>query len=244
MKRQLKKLGNKQFAEDIKNFIKAPHEFYGKRVPEMKTLAKRLHEEYPLKDFYKVFNRLWKSGYQGEASLALHTLQLYKEEYDLNTWKFLKPKFKEITNWDKSDILGKEIIGHILLKYPKLTKEIIRLSKTKNLWIKRMMIHATVQLAKNKNIKPALLLIEGELYNKDENIQIANGIVLRDIGKMKSEEIKRFILKHIQMPLTTFTIATEHMKELRRVRKLKKLKGDKNKGFFWRLVNNGKRIQL
>jgi hypothetical protein len=52
-KKQLKKLGNKQFFEDIKKYIKSSHSFYESRVPELKVLANRLHEEYDLKEFYK-----------------------------------------------------------------------------------------------------------------------------------------------------------------------------------------------
>ena len=41
VKRQLKKLSDKHFAEDIKRYIKSPYEFYGIRVPEIRILAKR-----------------------------------------------------------------------------------------------------------------------------------------------------------------------------------------------------------
>jgi hypothetical protein len=51
LKRQLKKLGNKQFAEDIKVYIKSPYEFYGVRVPELRTLAR----DYTKNILYKIF---------------------------------------------------------------------------------------------------------------------------------------------------------------------------------------------
>ena len=61
VKRQLKKLGDKQFADNIKKYLKSPYEFYGIHVPEIRTLAKRLHKEHSVKEFFSVFNRLWKS---------------------------------------------------------------------------------------------------------------------------------------------------------------------------------------
>ena len=64
------------------------------QLNEIRTLAKRLHEEHSLKEFYSIFNKLWKSGYHEEMSLALYTLQLYENGFDLKTWKFLKPKLK------------------------------------------------------------------------------------------------------------------------------------------------------
>ena len=131
LKRPLKRLGNKELAGDIKSFIRTSHNFYSEKVPELKTLAKRLHEEHSLKGFYPVFNKLWKSGYQGEKSLAIYTLQLYKDEFNLATWRFMKLKLKDIKSWDQADTIAKEIIGNILLKQPSLDKEILKLSDKK-----------------------------------------------------------------------------------------------------------------
>ena len=125
-KRKLKKLGNKEFAEDIKQYIRSSHKFYEVKVPELKVLAKRLFEEYNLNDFYKVFTRLWKSGYHEERALALYTLHLHKDNYDLDTWKFIKPKLDEMKGWDQIDWVAINIIGYILIKYPLLEKDMIK----------------------------------------------------------------------------------------------------------------------
>ena len=153
LKRQLRKLSDKQFAEDIKRFIKSPYEFYGVRVPEIRVLAKRLHEEHGLKEFYSIFNKLWKSGYHEEMSLALYTLQLYEKEFDIQTWKFLKPKLKDIKTWDQIDAISTFIIGKILVKYPKLEKEILKLSKNKDFWTRRIAIVSTLPRIKKGNIR-------------------------------------------------------------------------------------------
>jgi len=126
MVKELQKLTNKQVAEDIQTFIKSSHKFYSDRVPEIKTLARTLYRVYSLKEFYKVFNKLWNSGYEKEKSLAIYALQMYKEDFDLSTWKFLKPKLKEIT--DKEQLKSvKEILKDIIKKNPKLEKEISKL---------------------------------------------------------------------------------------------------------------------
>ena len=64
--RQLKTLSLQNFADDVKQYIRTPHEFYKNKLPELKTLGKRLYEEYKLRDFYRIFNRLWSSGYENE----------------------------------------------------------------------------------------------------------------------------------------------------------------------------------
>jgi len=235
LKRQLKKLSNKQFSEDIKKYINSPYEFYGIRVPELRTLAKRLHEEHGIKDFYKVFNKLWESGYHEEMSLAIYTLQLYKEEFNLNTWKFLKTKLNDMKTWDQIDIVGINIVGHILIKYPSVQKEIINLSKSKNIWMRRLAIVSTLPLIKKGDIKLTMRLAEHYIYDKEDYIQKATGWMLREAGKQKPEQVKRFILKHIHMPHKTFSYATERdLKELRKVRRLKRFGEDKKgRGFLW-----------
>jgi len=57
--KQLKKLGDKQFSEDIKKYIRRNHEFNSTKIPELKILAKRLNEEYKLRGFYKIFNKIY-----------------------------------------------------------------------------------------------------------------------------------------------------------------------------------------
>jgi 3-methyladenine DNA glycosylase AlkD len=235
IRRQLKKLSNKQFAEDIKKYIKSPYEFYGIRVPELRTLAKRLHEEHEIKDFYKVFNRLWESGYHEEMSLAIYALQLYKDEFDLHTWKFLKSKFEDMKTWDQIDIVGTNITGYILLKYPQLEKEIIKMSKSKNMWIRRLAMVSTFPLIRKGDIKLTMRLAEEYVQDREDYIQKATGWMLREAAKQKPEQVKKFVLKHIHMPSICFSYATERdLKELRKVRKLKKLDSDKrNRSFLW-----------
>jgi len=231
LKRQLKKLSNKQFAEDIKRYIKSPYEFYGVRVPELRTMAKHLHEENSLDEFYSLFNKLWKSGYHEEMSLAIYALQLYKNEFDLKTWKFLQTKLKDMKTWDQVDAVSTNIVGEILLKYPKIEKDLLKLSKTNNVWLKRIAIVSTLPLIKKGDIKLTLKLAEKYVYSKEDYLQKATGWMLREAGKKKPEPIKRFILKHIEMPSIEFSYATEQLKELRKVRRLKKLKQDRGNGF-------------
>jgi len=125
MKKQLKRLNNKEFEQDIKNYITKTHEFYNDKVPELKTLSKILKEEHSLGEFYKIFNRLWKSGIQRERILAIQTLELYKKDFDEGTWKFLKPKLKNIkSDYEVEKVRG--IIKKILVRCPGLRGEVER----------------------------------------------------------------------------------------------------------------------
>jgi 3-methyladenine DNA glycosylase AlkD len=225
IKRQLKKLSDKHFAENIKRYIKSPYEFYGIHVPEIRTLARHLYDEHELKDFYRVFNRLWNSGYHEEMSLALYTLQLYEKEFDLATFRFLKPKLESIKSWDQIDAVSSSIIGKILLKDSRLEKEILILSKSKNFWMRRIAIVSTLPSIKTGDIRLTIKLAEEYIKDIEPYIQKATGWMLREAGKQKPEIVKRFILKNMDMPPICFSYATERdLKELRKLRKIKKLR--------------------
>lgn len=219
-KKRLRRLGNKNFAEDIKRYIKSTNEFYRLNVPELKLLSKRLHEEQNLKKFYKIFNRLWRSS-QREQFLALYTLQLYKEEFDLETWRFLKRKLREIKSLDEADIFG-EIVGEISIKY-NLIKEIISMCDEKNLWMKRSGMMALLPLIKKQEFKLAFNIIHENLNDRSEANQKGVGVLLREIGMQKPEILKRFLEKNPNLPGTIFFEATLNDKPDRKFTKEKSL---------------------
>ncbi len=229
-KKQLQRLSNKQIFEDIKKYIKTSHTFYETKVPELKVMAKRLHEEYDLKAFYKVFNKLWDTGYQ-QKSLAIQTLQLYKDDFDLETWKFIKPKLKDIKSWDKIDTFSSNIIGEILIRNRELENDILTMVKKGNVWFKRIGIMSTIPLIKEEGIELSLEVSSICLNDKEEPVQDAVGRVLKEISEVKPAVIKKLIIKNIHMPYTTFILATENMKELRKLRDVKKLTKNNILGF-------------
>lgn len=121
--KRLKRLEGKDFKKDIKDYITKTHEFYDNKVPELKTLSKILKQEHSLKKFYRIFNKLWKSGIQKERALAIQTLELYKKDFDKDTWKFLKPKLKDVKSKDEIERI-QGIIKGVLKKCPELKGEV------------------------------------------------------------------------------------------------------------------------
>ena len=221
----LQRLSNKEFLGDIKKYIKNTHEFYTHKVPEMNILADRLHQEYTLNDFYKVFNKLWQSGSQNDRTLAIHTLELYYADFNLTTWQNLKQKLSSIKSIDEVDHIGK-IISLIYRRENALREDIFKLATQSTIWLRRIALYSLYHLIKQKEIKDFHFVIKcviANLDDTDEEVQEVLGFIIRELGKLKKESVKRFILKHMSMPKRTFGIATEQMKELRKMRRLKKL---------------------
>lgn len=192
MSKQLNKLNNKDFLLDVKQFIKSSHNFYGKKNPEIKTLASRLHQEYELRNFYNIFNKLWNSGYHNERVLAIYTLELYKEDYDKETWRFLIPKLKEIKGFDEAQNIGL-IIGDLIIKYPKLKIETLKVNNKKNAYYRKMALSACLPLIKNKEWGFIFKIIKSRIYDKENDIIEFNSFLLKEISKKNKGLVKKFV---------------------------------------------------
>ena len=232
MRKQLKTLRGKEFFGDVKQFIRGSHDFYKDKNPEIKTLAKRLHEEYALVDFYRVFNRLWKSGYHNERVMAVYALRMYKDDYNQDTWKFLIPRLKQIKDFDEAERIGR-IIGHIVVRYPSLKKEIIKMGGRRNVCYRRIALASCFPIIVKKDWDFIFGLVGKRLNDREENIQELNGWLLKEISKKNKTIVKRFVLKNIGMPQVTFDIVSDNFRDLRKVRKLKKLGSRRVSGLGW-----------
>lgn len=217
--KKLRKLENKEFAEDIKKYIKSNHEFYSTRVPEIKVLAKRLNEEYKLRGFYKVFNKFWKTGYNNERSLAIYTLELYREEFNIETWKFFKQKLKDIKSWDKVDDISVNIIGEIFIRSSRIEGDLIKMASSNNIWFKRMSLMASIPLIRNDRFDFAMNVCDICIHSKDERVQQAVAKVLNDIAIKKPNVVRKFITNNSKLfSKSSFYIATENLRDLRHLR--------------------------
>ena len=227
--KRLQKIPQTELLFDIKTYIKNTHGFYQHKVPEMNVMADKLHKEYSLNEFYSVFSRLWRRS-NGERSLAIHTLELYHDAFDVNTWNFLRLKLQQIKSFDETKCMG-DIISFIYIKNPSLKKEIIALSENKNIWVKRiglLTIYHVVKQKKNEDNNLLIKVITNNISDVNEDIQIINEYLLTTIGKSKKDFLKKFILKNKNMPDLLFSMLTRKKKHLRKIRKLKKLNNTVN----------------
>jgi 3-methyladenine DNA glycosylase AlkD len=204
---------------DVKKFIKNSHDFYGEKKPEIKTLAVRLYEEYELNEFYNIFNKLWNSGYHSERVLAVETLELYKEEYDKETWRFLIPKIKEIRDFDESEKIGK-IIGEMTIKYPNLKREILKISDRRNPYYRKIALSSCFPLIKNKDWNFIFMIIRKRIFDKEKDIIEFTGFLLKEIGKKNKMLVKKFIINNKNMNKEIFDIVLSSFSDFKKIKKL------------------------
>ncbi len=225
---ELLRLGNKERAVNEKRYLKSPYFFYGVRVPDIRKLTK-IYQDIDFNSAVDLFNKLWNSGNHEEMSLALFLLGKFAKKNPTEVWRIILESMGKAKTWDHIDELSAHILGEILNKNYGLTKEVKKLSESKNPWLRRASIVSTCFLIKNNKIDLTLRLAEKLIYDDDIYVQKGAGWMLREVGKKNRLALREFLMMHLDMKSAAFSYATEKMKELREIkREYMKKKNDKH----------------
>lgn len=125
-----------------------------------------------------------------------------------------------VNNWDLVDLSSHKIVGEYLLDKPR--DILCKLSRSKNVWARRVAIIATFSFIKNNQFDDSLSLAKILLHDKHDLIQKAVGWVLREVGKKNYALEKTFLDKYYKdMPRTMLRYAIERFSEPERQKYLK-----------------------
>jgi 3-methyladenine DNA glycosylase AlkD len=224
--RRLQELGNKGRAIELQRFFKTgPGEygegdvFLGIRVPELRKLAKT-YPHITTKEAGQILN----SSIHEQRLLALFILvrkylrgnELQRKAiYDL----YLK-NTRFVNNWDLVDGSAGHIVGAFLMGKDK--KPLYRLSKSKNLWERRISIMATFHFIKQDQFSETFTIAKTLLADEEDLIHKAVGWMLREVGKRHMPAEEKFLKEHYRkMPRTMLRYAIERFPETKRQMYLK-----------------------
>ncbi|MDO8509418.1 MAG: DNA alkylation repair protein [Nanoarchaeota archaeon] len=219
--KEIKSLENPAKAKVMQGFFKTkPGEygegdiFIGLTVPQSRILAKK----YCLISFEDI-NILLKSKIHEERLIALLILvnnyQKASEPEREKIYSFYLSNTSKINNWDLVDLSADKIVGHYLNDK---SKDILyELSKSENIWERRISIIATFHFIKNNSFENTIKIAEILLQDKHDLIQKAVGWMLREIGKRNQAVLITFLNKHYKtMPRTSLRYAIEKFPEDKR----------------------------
>jgi 3-methyladenine DNA glycosylase AlkD len=193
--------------------------FIGVKVPQVRSVA-RAFRSAPLNTAIE----LLKSPIHEERLLAL---LLLVEQYDKGDEEQRSTIFnvyirqtKFINNWDLVDLSAPQIVGRHLEARDRSV--LVRLSKSKSLWERRIGIMATFWFIKKGDFADAIMI--SEILRKDSNdlIHKAVGWMLRETGKRNITAEEEFLKKYYKdMPRTMLRYAIERFPEEKRQAYLK-----------------------
>ncbi len=206
IKNDLKSLQDPEKARIHQKFFKTGKGEYGEgdiflgiKVPVLRKKAKK----YQTISF-SLIKKLICSSIHEERFLSLVILINKFSKKETNEFKkkeifdfYIKHK-KYINNWDLVDISAPHIPGQWLIN--KDRKILYKLSKSLNLWDRRIAIISTLYFIRQNDFNDTLKICEIFLNDKQDLIHKAAGWMLREIGKrdIKIEEnfLKKIIKKY------------------------------------------------
>jgi 3-methyladenine DNA glycosylase AlkD len=189
--------------------------FLGLTVPMMRGLVRKYRD---LDDGAAL--ELLESSWHEERLVAL---LLLVEGYDrVDEWRRNRihraylANTRQINNWDLVDASAEYIVGlHLDARDLALLE---RLTRSKNMWERRIAIVSTFHFIKRNDFRPTLKIAELLLRDSHDLIHKSVGWMLREVGKRDRKTLDGFLKRHYQqMPRTMLRYAIERHPE--RVRK-------------------------
>ena len=199
LQKELKKLSSEKRASAMQRYFKTGEGeygfgdvFIGITVPNCRKLAIK-YKEMSFEDLYK----LLRSEIHEERLITLLILvhNFQKEELlQRRIYEFYIKNIKFVNNWDLVDLSSHVIIGGYLIDKPK--DVIYKLSRSKNMWERRIAIISTFHFIKNDMFDVSLDLAEKLISDENDLIQKALGWMLREIGKRDKKTEVQFLDKN------------------------------------------------
>ncbi len=225
--RTLELLQNTEKAKILAGFFKTGKgeygegdEFLGITVPESRKIAKK-YTALPLSE---IFLLLQNKIHECRLVALLILIEKFKSSGSLQQKEivdFYLRNTKYINNWDLVDLSADKIIGAYLFDKDKTL--IHQLTKSNNLWERRIAIISTFYFIKKNKFNETIQITELLLNDKHDLIHKAVGWMLREVGKRNKTVEEEFLKKHYKtMPRTMLRYAIEKFPEEERKEYLKK----------------------
>jgi 3-methyladenine DNA glycosylase AlkD len=125
---------------------------------------------------------------------------------------------ERINNWDIVDVSAPWMGVH-LTEVEDPMPLLIKFSKSKSLWQRRVSIILTFALIRAGDLEPTIIISEALLKDKEDLIHKAVGWMLREMGKKDVMLLRGFLKQHShEMPRTMLRYAIERLSESERKR--------------------------
>ena len=229
VKEELKSLANQEKAKILQRFFKTGKGQYGEgdvflgiTGPNQRKIAKKYYQSLSFDDIQNLLDSKIHEHRQ-TALFILCKKYLRAGEDNLlkrQIFEFYLKNTARINNWDFVDCSAPNIIGDFSLKDGNYT--IRFLSKSNDIWEKRMAIISTYQFIKKRNFGETLFIADVLLNDKHDLIHKAVGWMLREVGKRNMEILEIFLkTRYNLMPRTMLRYAIEKFPEEKRKKYLR-----------------------
>jgi 3-methyladenine DNA glycosylase AlkD len=192
--------------------------FLGGTVPQTRSIAKK-YQSLDLPEVGKLFNSPFHEARLCAAIILNHqfaktkTPSERKKKFDF----YMKQvRAERVNNWDIVDVSA-PWMGVYLTEVEDPMPLLIKLSKSKSLWQRRVSIILTFALIRAGDLEPTMIISKALLKDQQDLIHKAVGWMLREAGKRDVMLLRKFLKEHAhEMPRTMLRYAIEKLPERER----------------------------
>ena len=221
----LKAFTKKGRVSDLLRFYKtAPGEygegdlFLGGTVPQTRSVAKK-HQNLELKEVEKLFDSPFHEARLCAAIILNHQLSKAnapKDRKKIFDFYIKQVGAERVNNWDIVDVSA-PWMGVYLTEVEDPMPLLIKLSKSKSLWQRRVSMILTFALIRKGDLQPTITIAKSLLKDDQDLIHKAVGWMLRELGKRDVMLLRKFLKEHShEMPRTMLRYAIEKLPERER----------------------------
>jgi 3-methyladenine DNA glycosylase AlkD len=192
--------------------------FLGGTVPQTRSVAKK-HQNLDLKEVEKLFKSPFHEARLCAAIILNHqfakakTSQERKKIFDFYMNQVLAER---VNNWDIVDVSA-PWMGVYLTEVEDPMPLLIKLSKSKSLWQRRVSIILTFALIRAGDLQPTIIIAKALVKDEQDLIHKAVGWMLREAGKRDVMLLRNFLANHShEMPRTMLRYSIEKLSESER----------------------------
>ena len=192
--------------------------FLGGTVPQTRSVAKK-YQNLELKELEKLFNSPFHEARLCAAIILNHQFEKFKQPQDrkkLFEFYLKQVKANHVNNWDLVDVSAPRM-GAYLTEVDDPMPLLLKLSKSKSLWERRVSMILTFALIRAGDLEPTIIIAESLLKDEQDLIHKASGWMLRELGKRDVMMLRRFLSEHAhEMPRTMLRYTIEKLPERER----------------------------
>jgi 3-methyladenine DNA glycosylase AlkD len=212
--RQLRSLAQPpQDPQAAQSYLGSPVPVLGVRVPNLRALVagfRRGHRDIEARDLNRLASGLWEGSTFEEKATAISLLDAYPKTLDDASWLLLDTWVDEATGWGLCDWLALGPVATIVHGEPRRFREILRWTKSKNPWRRRIAVYAMRDFVFAGDLDRPMQVFERLLYDDEFWVQRAVGTWLRESWKKDRRRTEAFLRDHaLDLPPVTITVATE-----------------------------------
>ena len=221
----LRAFAKKGRTSDLARFYKtAPGEygegdlFLGGTVPQTRSVAKK-YQNLELKEVEKLFTSPFHEARLCAAIILNLQFKLTKtsqERKKIFDFYLKQVRAERVNNWDIVDVSA-PWMGVYLVEVEDPMPLLIKISRSKSLWQRRVSIILTFALIRAGDLEPTIIIAQSLLKDDQDLIHKAVGWMLRELGKKDVMMLRRFLSEHAhEMPRTMLRYSIEKLPERER----------------------------